>query len=103
MPILIVSSARAAKELSAIAPPTKAPAARNTKRLVTDIVYPDFRSQPRRRRAKARTPARSRDASAMPIVTVRIAGGAAAGRRNARQNAHLLIAMVIQAPLKKSA
>ena len=40
MPILIVSSARAAKELSAIAPPTSAPVARSTKRLVNDMFDP---------------------------------------------------------------
>ena len=40
MPILIVSSACAAKELSASAPPTNAPAARRTNRLVNDMVAP---------------------------------------------------------------
>ena len=44
IPILIVSSARAAKALRATAPPTNAPAARNIKRLVTDIVDPILNS-----------------------------------------------------------
>ena len=40
MPTLIVSSARAAKEDSANAPPTIAPAARNINLLVTDMADP---------------------------------------------------------------
>jgi hypothetical protein len=40
IPILIVSSARAVMALNATAPPTKAAAARNIRRLDTDIVDP---------------------------------------------------------------
>src|SRR5579863_4689711 len=94
MPILIVSSsACAAKELSAIAPAAKAPAACNTNRLVKDIVDPvvlaqrgnstrDARQFHRRIRTQGPCQARETD-----FVCKR-----ASGRLKARHGAHLLVA-----------
>ena len=98
MPILIVSSARAAKELSARAPPISAPVARNTVRLVIAMFDPFLVSTLGGRRARAAGPCRGADASAMPTEKEESGPAGRERRRKARHRAQFLGASTDAAP-----